>query len=113
MSIVVSKIAPPFTLSFGEEDGLFAALMWPDELSPLPFSDSISATIVPQGFVLTGDEGEPAIAFLGVSDEVLSQLSQSDFTLMIPIDDDYDTRSIVVLTTIDPHDFDYSSASEL
>ena len=113
MSIPVSKIAPPFTLSLGEEDGLFAALMWPDELGDLPYATAISAAIVEQGFVLQGQGDEPAIAFLGVSDEVLTQLSESSVTLMIPVDDDYDTKPVIVLSSISSPEFDYSSAIEL
>lgn len=112
MPILISKIAPPFTLSFGEEEGgLFAALMWPDELGDLPYSESITAVVVPQGFVLKGQQNEPVIAFLGVSDQVLDDLTDSDVTLLKPDGEDYETRPVLVIKT--EFEFDYSKAVEL
>lgn len=114
MSIIISKIAPPFSLSLGEEDGgLFAAVMWPDELGDLPYSGGITAVVVSQGFVLQGQPHEPAIAFLGVSDEVLDDLVRSDVTLMKPDGDDYETKSVRVIASNAAHEFDYSTAIEL
>lgn len=113
MNIEVSKIAPPFTLSFGEEDGLFSAIIWPIELGDIPYSAGITASVVSQGFLLQGLIGEPAIAFLGVSDEVLNDLAESNITLLIPIDEDYDSRKISFLKLSNHCEIDYSKAVEI
>lgn len=114
MSIAIDKIAPPFTLSFGEEDGsFFAALIWPDELGDLPYIGKVTATVVQQGFVLMGVEGEPVIAFLGVSDDVLDVLSRSTLTLMQPFADDYVTAQVSISTAAGDVEFDYADAIEV
>lgn len=112
MSITISKIAPPFTISFGEEGGgLFAAIMWPDELGVLPYAGDVTATEVPQGFVLQGSEAEPAVAFLGISDDVLTDLAQSDITLLAPVDDDFDIAKVLFLKNPSVKHFEYSSVT--
>lgn len=114
MPIAIDKIAPPFTLSFGEEDGgFFAALIWPDELGDLPYIGKVTATVVQQGFVLMGVPGEPVIAFMGVSDDVLDVISRSTLTLMKPFAGDYETANVSIGIAADDVVFDYSDAIEV
>lgn len=111
MTIVVSKIAPVFELSLGaEEGGLFAALMWPPELGEIPFLTDVVAVVVPQGFVLVGCEGEGSIAFMGLTDEALDDFRASEVTIMKPIDDDYETKSVTHCKNADEYTFDFTSA---
>jgi hypothetical protein len=108
MKITVSRIAPAFELSLGEEDGhLFAALMWPLEFGGIPFQDEAIAVMVPTGFVLVDSEGTFGIAFLGLADEALRDFRASQVTLMRALDDDYETMSVVHCKDCGKYAFDY------
>lgn len=114
MLTAVHKIAPPFALSFGEEDGgFFSALIWPDELGEMPYSGNVTATIVEQGFVIKGGEMDVVVAFLGVSDDVLLALAQSNLTMMQPVDDDYVTVQVKIVPSNSSEEFDFSLATQV
>lgn len=111
MTIVVTRYAPPCDLSMGSEDGgLFSALLWPDELGAIPFKQVIKACVVPDGFLLKGEEGEDVIAFIGFGEEVMAEFRAGTVTIMRYVNDDYETRDVVHGQAYLASEVDYSQA---
>lgn len=96
MNIDVTQIAPAFEISFGDDgDGIFAALMWPQELGDPDFQGNIIAVAADNGFVLFGDSNMSGVGFLGVSQEVLHQILSSSITIMHFVGEDYETYEVL------------------
>ncbi|MBI6882864.1 hypothetical protein [Pseudomonas putida] len=95
MNIDVTQIAPAFEVSFGDDgDGIFAAVMWPQELGDPDFQGNIIAVAANNGFVLFGDADMLGVGFLGVSQEVLNQILSSSITIMHFVGEDYETYEV-------------------
>jgi hypothetical protein len=112
MTLIVTKIAPPCDLSMGVEDeGLFSALMWPDELGNIPFKDKIIACVVPDGFVLMGEPDEEVVAFIGFGSDVMAEFAAGTVTIMRFLGDDYETRDVNHGQALSASELDFRQAA--
>jgi hypothetical protein len=94
-----------------EDDGLFSALMWPDELGKIPFKDKILACVVPDGFVLMGEPGEAVVAFIGFGPDVMADFTAGTVTIMRFLGDDYETRAVSHGQSFSAAELDFSQAA--
>jgi hypothetical protein len=95
MIIQVTRSAPKFDLAIGDEDGVsFLAIIWPEDLGVIPFASDITATPVKEGFVLSGLEQDESIAFLGVSESFVNEMSVRNIVILRPIKDGYEQKSV-------------------